>query len=204
MNIEIAVFLNSKGDTATLNESGVIKVYLKQGEEWQVVKEILFPKQASMNLVTLRENIKNIAASLDKCRVFVAKEVKGVPYTVLDSMGFNTWELEGTPEDFLEFVLNKEESESSYIEKPETVPAPIKNGNTENYFMDLKSEIQSYSKFSSKQVLLPFLHNTKFKELEIICGHVPPWFENEFEKLNLQWKVETISENTFKVKVYNQ
>ncbi|MBC8060848.1 MAG: hypothetical protein H7Y18_09295 [Clostridiaceae bacterium] len=29
--------------------------------------------------------------------IFVAREIIGLPYTLLDGMGFNTWELEGTP-----------------------------------------------------------------------------------------------------------
>lgn len=204
MSVEIAVFLNSKGKTVTLNESGIIKVFLKQGEEWRVIKKIIFESEDSISLKIFRDNVKKMAEALEKCRVFVASEVKGIPYTILDSMGFNTWELDGFPDDFLEFVLKNEENEKDKRETPETVPVPIKNGIGENYFIDLKTEIQNNSKFSSKQILLPFLHNIKFKELEIICGHVPPWFEGEFKNLNLQSTVEVIRENTFKVTVYSK
>lgn len=45
----------------------------------------------------------------EHCKIFVGSEIKGIPYNVLDKMGFNTWELEGYPKEFLGFVFDSEE-----------------------------------------------------------------------------------------------
>jgi hypothetical protein len=61
--------------------------------------------------------------------------------------------------------------------------------------------MESSQRITSKQVLLPFLNNNNFNELEIDCSHVPHWFDKEFKRLNLKSEAETICGGV-KVKVY--
>ncbi|KZL91364.1 Fe-only nitrogenase accessory AnfO family protein [Clostridium magnum] len=84
----------------------------------------------------------------------------------------------------------------------ETILKPIKNGDDGSYYIDLRIITENNEKITSKQVLLPFFHNTVFKELEITCDHIPPWFGMELKQLNLQFYSEPIEETGFKVKVY--
>lgn len=63
----------------------------------------------------------------------------------------------------------------------------------------MKTEMQNNPNLTTKQILLPFIHNIIFNELEIICRHVPHWFEGEFNKLNLKSEIEKINEGTVKV-----
>ena len=42
MSMKIAVFIGEDGKTISLNQSGTTKVYLKEGEEWKIIKEIPF------------------------------------------------------------------------------------------------------------------------------------------------------------------
>jgi len=202
MSMKIAVFTGEDGKTISLNQSGITKLYLKEGEEWKIIKEITFESNDLMSSDIIRDNVKTMSNSIDDCRVFVARDVKGIPYTVLDGMGFNIWKVDGAPEDFLELVVKGEEEEKLNVLKPEIIPYPIKNGKKGNYFIDMKTEMQNNANFTSKQILLPFMQKTSFNELEIICGHVPPWFEREFSKLNLKSEIEKINERTVKVRVY--
>jgi len=201
VGLEIGVFIDSKGKTIALNQSGTTQVYIKEKGKWRVTKEITCKIDELMSLSTIRDNINSMAKSLGNCRVIVASEVKGISYTILDGLGFNIWELDGAPEDFLDDVANSEEKEKLDKSMIDEVPTPIKNSD-DNYFIDLKIQMKNNSKFSSKQMLLPFLHNTKFNKLEILCGHVPPWFEDEFKKLNLSLAVEEAGANTLKVTVF--
>ena len=68
----------------------------------------------------------------------------------------------------------------------------------------MKTEMQNNANLTSKQILLPFIQKTSFNELEIICGHVPPWFEREFSRLNLRSEIEKINERNVKVRVYSK
>lgn len=82
------------------------------------------------------------------------------------------------------------------------VPKPIKSGDNGKYYIDLRIITENNEKVSSKQVLLPFFHDTVFKELELTCDHIPPWFDVEFKKLNLKFYSEPMDGVGFRVKVY--
>jgi len=204
MDMQIGVFLGTNNKTIAFNQSGVIKVYLKDGEEWKVIKEVILEINDSMTWETIRKNINDMAAELGECRIFVASQVKGIPYVVLEYMGFNIWNVEGTQEAVLDIVFKDYEVEKLNKEKLETIPTPMKTGKVGNYFIDVKMEMLNNSNLNTKQMLLPFIHNNTFNELEIICGHVPPWFEGEFNKLNLKSEIEKMNEGTIRVKVYHR
>lgn len=203
MSMKIAAFIGENGKTISLNQSGTISVYIKEKEEWKIIKEVDFETNDLMSSEIIRDNVKIMASSLGDCKVFVARGVKGIPYTVLDGMGFNIWKVDGAPENFLELVFKGEEEEKLNKQKPEIIPTPIRSGKEGNYFIDMKTEMQNNPNLTTKQILLPFIHNTIFNELEIICRHVPHWFEGEFNKLNLKSEIEKINEGTVKVKVYS-
>ncbi|MBC2582800.1 Fe-only nitrogenase accessory protein AnfO [Clostridium sp. DJ247] len=200
--MKIAVFLGDNGQTISFNESGTVKVFLRDEGQWDVIKEIPFGVNNLMDTKAVRENISSMLEALEGCRVFVAVEVKGIPYTILEGMKFNIWKVQGAPEDFLEYIFEKEEQLKFNKVKSETVPVPIETDKPGKYYIDLETVMETNEKVTSKQVLLPFLRNTTFDELEIDCGHVPPWFQKEFEILNLKSSVEPICEGGFKVKVY--
>lgn len=205
MSMEIAVFLNHKGETATFNENGVVRVYLKDEKQWKVINELPFGINHLKSLKEIREAIMKMADGLNKCRVFVAATMIGIPYTILESMGFNLWKIEGAPIEFLDHVLENEEQEivNKLNKSNKTIPMPIKNDENGNYHIDLKIILESNEMVTSKQILLPFFNNTKFKELQIRCGHVPKWFEEEFKKLGFTWDIENINKNELNIKVYS-
>ena len=107
--MEIAVFQDNSGKTQSFIEPGIVKVYSRDMGEWKITKEIIYRIDNIASLKEIRESVRNMAETLGDCKVFVGREIKGLPYTVLDSMGFNTWELTGTPKELLEFVFEKEE-----------------------------------------------------------------------------------------------
>jgi len=58
------------------------------------------------------------------------------------------------------------------------------------YKIDLALLLTTYSSLNSKQILIPILHNSSFKTLEIVCEHIPRWFGMELESLHLQYHEE--------------
>lgn len=203
MCMEIAVFLGNDGKTKPFNQSGVTKLYLKEESGWKIIKEIIFEINDLMSTQTIRDNIKHMAETLGECKVFVAGDIKGLPYTILDTMGFNLLKADGVPEDFLELVLNGEKERELKKQRDEIIPTPLINGKEGYYFIDIQVEMEDNEKLNSKQLIMPFINNNDFVELEIICTHVPPWFDGEFRKLNLSSDIEKINDGTMRVKVYS-
>lgn len=209
MDMKIAVFLDNNNETISFDEAGMVKIYLKDKEDWNVIKEIPFSIIDLSSTKEIRGSIINMIKDLDDCRIFAATEVRGISFTILDGMGFNSYEVEVKPDDFLEHIFQSELEEKSneFNDHNESdtkpIPMPTKGEEEGKYHIDLKIILQSNKKVTSKQILMPFFNNTNFNELEIICGHVPPWFDKEFKRLNLKSNVEAI-EDGFIVKVYSQ
>ena len=202
--MEIAVFQNISGKTQSFFELGIIKVYSKDTGEWRETKEVKFEIDNTAGLTSIRENIINLAETLGECKVVVAKDIKGLVYNVLDGMGFNTWELDAEPLEFLDFVEQKEKEEAKlYALSSKNIKSSqielLKDG---TYFLDLKKIQENDVNITSKGLLLPFLNNTVFYELEIICKHIPHWFQTEFKRLDLNMKSQSISQNEIRVIVY--
>lgn len=205
MSKEIAVYLNSFGQTAELNESGHIEVFLKKQGQWNVIKEVPFKIESAKGMKEIRSEIIKIAEVLDTCKIFVAKKITGLAYTVLEKMEFNNWEMDGEPHEFLEYVLNNEEEDeaSTLLTSCESVNViePVESDEKGYYTLDLKELQERNLGITSKQALQPFLNNVVFYELEVTCTHIPGWLERELDRLHLNSQILKSSPNDFKVTI---
>ncbi|TCT16763.1 Fe-only nitrogenase accessory protein AnfO [Natranaerovirga pectinivora] len=214
MNLKIGVVLDQQGYTIPFDEEGLIKVFEKDNNRWIVSKEIPISINKEKGMKGIREEIANIADAIQMCKIIVAKKAIGLFYTVLEVKGFNIYELEGKPEEFLDFVLENEATDSYYdidtaneikeVKKENeaiVIHMPQKINENGDYYLNLKEEQCGNGGFTSKQVLLPFFKKAMFYQLEIICSHIPPWFDREFESLGLEKEVEQINDNEYKVMV---
>jgi len=52
--------------------------------------------------------------------------------------------------------------------------------------IDLISALSGHARLNSRQILLPILEGTAFDKLEILCDHLPRWFEPKLRELNLK------------------
>jgi Fe-only nitrogenase accessory protein AnfO len=208
---KVAVFLNDKGETTSVNEDGIIKVYSKESGIWEVYEEKIFGFDKSNGMKSVRESLFKIIEFLKDCKVFVASEIMGVTYNILDSNGFNLWEIEGMPKEFLDYVLEetqKEEAENEIqiksveVSEEEVMDQPIETEKVGYFYLNLKKLQETKSSISSKQALLPFIRNNTFKELELLCTHVPPWIENFVKEFSFRLDIFKIKSNEYKVIIY--
>lgn len=202
---EIAVYVDSLGEVSDLNEVGIIKVFSKDKNKWKVIRELPFKFQTTEEKEDIRLDMLNIANALENCKTFIAKEFSDLAYTMLDSMGFSTWKMDGDPSEFLEYILEKEEEEieelkliqsSSYSDKKQNI-GPVEIGNNGYYILNLKELQEHNTGISSKQALKPFLNNESFSELIVTCSHIPNWLENELEKLNLDFQFSRTGQSDY-------
>jgi Fe-only nitrogenase accessory protein AnfO len=200
----VSVFLNSEGLTSTLKEEGKVKVYSQNSNNnsWEVTKEIPFSLVKSTSISELRKVILNMIKEIGDCRIFVAREVAGQLYTFLETNGFNIYEINGVPEQFLDMLQVSEiEENKNPIEKssPTIECYPYRTEVADTYFMNLKAALNSNPNLTSKKILLPFIAKKEFKVLEVICDHIPKWFNDEFEKQGLVSTVSDFGKNEYKV-----
>lgn len=202
---EIAVYVNSLGKVADLNEVGVIRIFSKDKNQWKVSRELQFKFHSTEERADIRLDAFNIAEALISCKVLVAREFSDLAHTVLDSMGFSTWKMEGDPNNFLEYILEKEEEESEIIKLIDSskfsdkkqIIGPIEINNNGYYIFNLKELQEHNTGITSKQALKPFLNNVIFNELIITCSHIPDWLGREVENLNLNFQFSKTGQSDY-------
>ncbi|ACF14292.1 Fe-only nitrogenase accessory protein AnfO [Chloroherpeton thalassium ATCC 35110] len=190
--MKIAAFVDKAGNALPFYESGIVKLFAYEGCAWRLVKEFEFETNEKMGLSEIRSRVYTMAGLLDDCRVFVTKFIKGFPYALLDGMGFSVWKVSETPELYLDSIREEEEKNRADREKIinlSVAPLPIGDAHEGTYRIDLVKVQAHHDRLNSKQVLLPFLQLTSFQKLEVICRHVPKWFERELPGLNLQLQI---------------
>lgn len=200
---QVAVYLNNSGTTADTNEPGFIRVYLKECGEWKVIRELPFKIDKTKGMKVIRSEIIKIIEILDECKIFVAKAVSGLTYTVLDNMGFTVWEIPYEPSRFLQYVLDKEEKEEMMVNIPATneinTVAPKETDKQGYYYLNLKELQENRATITSKQALQPFLNKGSFHELKVTCSHVPGWMERELGRMDLKFKISKDSPTEYNV-----
>ncbi|MDF2944475.1 MAG: anfO [Herbinix sp.] len=207
----IAVFVNDEGNAASLVENGFLRLYTKGAKEWIVKSELPFLLDNRKGLIEVRTFIQQLVKRLDGCTVFVAQQVAGQLYYILEANGFNTYEAEGKPEQFLdsiwedlqletaritETVMNLDDNKTRKVER-----YPIQTEKEGVYYFNLKQALLADCSLTSKKILIPFLRQRHFQALEIICDHVPQWIASELISLELTSTVTLLEENEYKVSI---
>lgn len=200
MAMDVAVLLGATGETVSIYEPGQVVIFRKKNGSWEVTKKEELFLSKSLGLNGLREKMAETLGFLDKCRVFTARSITGVPYYELEKAGCSVWEFEGRPESFLDYIVEKEEEErlEAGAKQVATPPTPVETSNG-CYFISLKEIQANNTGFTSKQALLPFLRQGKFYSVEVVCNHVPPWLEAELAGGNLSVHIEKISKDELRV-----
>ncbi len=208
MNGTIAVLIDSMGQTASLFEATAIKRYGKSAGKWMVMEECPFRIVAAQGLKALRESLMEIIVALGDTKIIAGREIAGLPYNIFDTAGFRIFEVEGRPEIFLDFISKAAEENMESLLHPvqeeQTVARPQQTETEGVYCVNLKELQIRNPEITSKKVLLPFLKNESFYELEVVCSHVPPWFERDFDKLGLKFDAVPTSQNECRVKIYRK
>lgn len=203
MKKEIALYVNNLGEISDLNRVGFIRIFTKDNNKWNLEKEI----EVNFNNVQEKENMGfhalKISEALGKCRIFVAKEIPNIIFTILNNIGLSIWKMEGDQYKILEYVLEKELEEDEEIKfinklkikKEKEMILPIEAGSNGYYIINLKDVQEHNIGITTKQVLKPFLLENKFNQLIITCSHIPCWLESELEGLNLNFETWKTGEN---------
>ncbi|MFT8315572.1 MAG: Fe-only nitrogenase accessory protein AnfO [Clostridium sp.] len=200
---QVAVYLNNSGKTEDINEYGFIRLYLKEYGEWKVIRELPFKIDIKKGMKAVRSEITKTVELLGECKIFVAKKVSGLAYTVLDNMRFTVWEISDDPSEFLQYVLDNKEKEemlanSPVINEVETI-APAETDKEGCYYLNLKELQENRATITSKQALQPFLKKGIFNELNVVCSHIPGWMEKELRSLDLKFEISKSNPTEYSV-----
>jgi Fe-only nitrogenase accessory protein AnfO len=214
--LKIAILLGAGGRAAGLQDGGSIYVFERKKAEWQADIKLDFSPAGLGSMTELRAYIGSVSRSLGDCRILAAKLSTGFFRIAFESFGVALWAVEGVPRDYIGLIeafysgqgaLPVETAETKFPQFPAEcevpaliVPVPNRAG---YYTADLRDVMAHRSGINSREALLPFFRHTPFSRLELICDHIPRWFETELPALKLRYEAE-YSGRTIKVYVYPQ
>jgi len=81
---------------------------------------------------------------------------------------------------------SRHESLADNADHPIPKPLCIDNAGGGHYRIDLAKVLKDDPGLNSKDILIPFLEEAAFQKLEILCDHVPRWFDQTLVQLNLK------------------
>jgi Fe-only nitrogenase accessory protein AnfO len=206
--LKIAVLLDDAGRAAGFHEGGTIYIFERQEDVWRSDIKFDFLPAGFASMTELRDYIGSISCRLGDCKILAAKASAGFYRVAFESFGVGLWAVTGTPRHFIGQV-------EAFYTKPAPSPAdssedgktpvfitPI-SGKTGYYRADLREVMAHRAGINSRELLLPFFKQTPFTRLELVCDHIPRWFEKELPALKLRADAES-ADRIVKVHVYHQ
>lgn len=212
--MKIAVHTDATGRPVSLYEDGIIHLYEGGGDRWSEIGEFAFALPDGASIPLVRGLVERVAANLRDCRTLISGDRNGYIYSLLgQEMGFSCWTSEGAVGDQLAMVERKQleladpqnaacasagcASSSCGGRKAVScgpdieVPSPEDLGNG-RLRIDIAAVMRQQPGLNSRQILFPVLEGGAFTELEVICDHLPRWFDRKLVELGLAQSSETL------------
>jgi Fe-only nitrogenase accessory protein AnfO len=203
---KIAVYVSTTGVTDSIKEKGTVRIYAKNINSWIITKEIPCCIDFSAGLPEARKEITKLLHNITDCSIFAAAEISGQLYYLLEANGYSSYETEGEPEQYLDSILEAEQEEASTRMSKDSASTakiiqPEPTGQPGVYSINLRRALVMNPSLSSKMILKPFLFENKFDVLEVLCDHVPRWFETDLNVLGLNLMINHLCENEYKITI---
>ena len=178
---EIGVFVGSEGAAASPGEAEQLRIYRRKQGVWQIDREMKLDLGQAKDLAAMRRAMGAVVAFLGECGLVAAENFQGAVLHELEKAGKGMWEVSGLPEmSLFEHILTEEESAGGTdANGAETVYPVLENRGDGKVFISIAELQRSDGGLTSKQVLLPIFQKGNFREMEVLCVHVPPWLEAE-------------------------
>lgn len=179
-NKRIVAIMKDDKQNDSLPSAYMVAVFERLSAAWTEIERYYVNINEAEGISALRTEIRNVISWLGECRIAAGAQISGIVYQELDRAGFSIFEISQiSPEILDDILLDVEEAEKARCAVAGVPMAPIETSTPGIYSLDLIKLQQAFPELSSKQALRPFLDNTPFYELRLICAHIPPWLEQE-------------------------
>lgn len=198
--MKIAVIESGENRTGSIFEPGFVASYSDEngtGSQAAWVQTGRFENKVheAQNIAAVRNALKEIVVSLGDKKIIVASELSGVAFSIFEGAGYEIFTASGESTAILEQVKkDMEEAEKVKDENPRAanIQLYIKRGmNRGDYFLNLIELLAENPNSTTKSVLIPYLKEGDFTRFDVVCGHIPPWFDKQFAEMGL--KYETVN-----------
>ena len=195
---EIGAFVDETGRAAALSQPCSLRIYRRDRGQWRLDRSASLNLADASGLADLRRRMAEIIAVFGECKMALAAAFQGAALHELEKAGIELWEVDGDPAALLDTILFEEEKAAQQADKSTALPFPVlENLGEGRYSLSIAEVQRSSGGLTSKQVLLPILQQGSFRELAIMCTHVPPWLEAEVNSRGWQLRTEKTGGSQF-------
>lgn len=159
-----------------------VDIYEKQADTWHLVRTVSFSPVTGSSVKELRQQTENVAAYAEDAKAILCKEITGIPFSVFNKKGYGIFCTEKAGEEVFQGVMEDlEESDEKKRMKEEMIRSarPVQTSTPGIYHLNLLDLQKECPEVSSKKAIVPFLKETPFLELHLVCAHIPPWLEHD-------------------------
>jgi Fe-only nitrogenase accessory protein AnfO len=194
--MKIAVVENSNGETCSIFEPGFIAVYEEDGGQWKLLSRDENEVCKASGIAAVRRALADTVKKLEGLKTLVASEISGVAFSIFEAAGFEIFTVQSTSNEILNAVKNEmdEVAKGTQINsKSADIQLYLQRGmNSGDYFLNLCVMLAENPQLTTKSILLPYLSEGEFKRLDVVCGHIPPWFDRELQSMGLQYETVNV------------
>ncbi|QDL97161.1 Fe-only nitrogenase accessory protein AnfO [Rhodopseudomonas palustris] len=209
--MKIAAYVDAEGEITKVSDKGVILLFEQHGEVWKVRKTIRFAVRPDDGLAQIHASLAAMVPELEDCRLFLSRSVRGVVNSLLQEMGVQTWQSHGPLFAQLETIARKENERAQQSTKAsraerrsrrrrhrqggadsdldEIKPVLIGDDDSGHFRLDLVRLLQDDPGLNSWDILIPFLTGTPFRQLDLVCDHIPRWFSRAMRALDMDAEI---------------
>ena len=195
---EIGAFVDEAGRAAALSQPCLLRIFRRDRGQWRLDRSASLNLADATGLADLRRRMVETIAVFGECKTAMAAAFQGAALHELEKAGIELWEVDGEPAALLDTILFEEEKAAQQADKSTALPFPVlENLGEGRYCLSITEVQRSSGGLTSKQVLLPILQQGSFRELAVICTHVPPWLEAEANSRGWQLRTEKTGGSQF-------
>lgn len=203
--LKIAVVESDNQKTNSIFEPGFVATYEEDGGKWKVLNRFENKVCNAKDIATVRTAVMDTIKRLDDVKIVIASEIPGIAFGIFEAAGFEIVLVENSALDVLDSV-KKEMLEAIEKRQEKTLKFDIMQflepGINEGYFyLNMEEILSKNPQLTSKSILIPYLKNEEFYRLDVICSHVPKWFDKDLVALGFEYETVNVLSNKKTVRI---
>jgi Fe-only nitrogenase accessory protein AnfO len=191
--LKIAVVENEYQKTSSIFEPGFIAIYEEDGGEWKVLNRFENKACTAKGIAAVRMAVADTVKQLGDVKILIASEVPGIAFGTFQAAGFEIFIVENNSMDVLDSV-KKEMLE--IIEEQKEKPGEFDimqflepGTNKGDFCLNIEAILLKNPDLTSKKILIPYLKKGEFNRLDVICSHLPKWFNTDLGVLGFKYEI---------------
>jgi len=203
--LKIAVVESNNQKTNSIFEPGFVATYEEDSGKWKVLNRFENKVCNAQDIAAVRMAVVDTIKQLDDVKIVVASEIPGIASGIFEAAGFEIVLVENSTLDVLDSV-KKEMLEVIEKRQEKTLKFDIMQflepGMNKGYFyLNMEEILSKNPQLTSKRILIPYLKNGEFDRLDVICSHVPKWFNKDLGALGFEYKTVNVLPNKKTVRI---